>query len=170
LQALGYIAARNGDRATLDGIIANVAAVGIGGYPQDEQLQAVLLAESERLRGDAAAAAKRLAPLAAQARASVAVHSALLRALRGSGDARGAMVQAQWLSAHRGRAYVDRVGEDTLQGIDVADTTLALLDQAELARASGDAAAARVSRDTFLRAWSQAGLPPEIAKRAAALR
>lgn len=170
LQALGYLAARNGDRATLENIVARAAAVGIDGYPQAQQLQAVLVAESERLRGDAAAAAKRLAPLAAKANASVPVHSALLRALRDAGDVRGAMAQAEWLSAHRGRAYVDRVGEDALQAIDVADTTLALLDQAELARASADAAAADAAREAFLRAWPQAGLPPAIAKRAAALQ
>lgn len=169
-QALGYVAARAGDQATLDGIIARVAAIGIAGYPHDQQLQAVLVAESERLRGNAAAAAKRLAPLAAQRNASVPVHSSLMRALRAAGDSDGAMAQARWLAAHRGRAYVERVGEDALQAIDVADTTLALLDQAELARASGAANAAATARDAFLRAWPQPGLPPGIAKRVAALQ
>lgn len=132
------------------------------------QMHAVLQAEAERLDGKPAEAIARLAPLAARADSIVPVHSASLRALRAQGDVRGAVAQARWLQQHRGRAYVEQPAGDALQAMDVADTTLALLDEAELQRQSGNTARAESARDAFLRAWPERGLPAGIRARVVA--
>jgi tetratricopeptide (TPR) repeat protein len=170
LQALGYIAARAGDRQALDSALQGAQAEIAAQYPMMSQMQAVLLAEAERLDGKPAAAVARLTALAGRDDATVPVHSALLRALRANGDAAAAVAQAEWLQRHRGRAYVGQPAASSLTAIDVADTTLALLDEAELQRQSGNAARATSARDAFLQAWPEPGLPAALRDRILALR
>jgi putative peptide modification system cyclase len=168
LQALGYVAARAGDRQALASVLRDAEPGIAEQYPMRAQMHAVLQAEAERLGGKPAEAAARLATLAARPDSTVPVHSALLRALRAKGDVRGAVAQARWLQQHRGRAYVEQPAGDALQAMDVADTTLALLDEAELQRQSGNAARAEAARDAFLRAWPERGLPAGIRARVGA--
>jgi hypothetical protein len=52
-----------------------------------------------------------------------------------------------------------------LMAMRVADTTLALLDEAELQQQAGNAAAAAKARDAFLRAWPERELPTPIRER-----
>src|SRR5690606_26932623 len=67
LQALGYLAARNGARDALGSAIAGVDTVKeLAGYPLLVQMQTVLHAELDRLHGRPAEAVRRLAPLVAK--------------------------------------------------------------------------------------------------------
>jgi putative peptide modification system cyclase len=170
LQRLGYIAARIGDAATLASVARTVDPASIAEYPQEMQLQAVLDAEGERLAGNAVAAIAGLAPVAEREDALVPVHSALLRALQAKGDFAGAREQARWLQSHRGRAYAEGSGGDALQAMNVADTTLALLDEAELDRASGGEGRGEASLAAFLQAWPRDRLPAGLRARVEALR
>lgn len=170
LQGLGYLAARSGDRRALESSLQGVDPAYVAQNPMMEQMRAVLLSEADRLDGKPGAAIARLAPLAARNDGIVPVHSALLRALRATGDTAAALEQARWLQGHRGRAYVERVAGDMLQVLDVADTTFALLDEAELERQRGNAARADAARAAFLRAWPVDGLPGAVRERLSALR
>lgn len=167
---LGYIAARIGDGAAVASVLAAVDAATVEGYPQEAQLRTVLLAEADRLGGRADAAMARLAPLAARDDATMPVHSALLRAARAKGDVDTAVAQARWLQRHRGFAYAEGADADALQAMNVADTTLALLDEAELDRASADASRADAALAAFAQAWRIDALPPGMSRRVDALR
>ena len=170
LQSLGYLAVMSGDRTSLGTALQGGDAQVVAQYPMLSQMREVLLAEADRMDGKPAAAAHRLAPLATRGDSIVPVHSALLRALRATGDRAGALAQARWLQRHRGRAYVENPGASELAAVRVADTTLALLDEAELQQHAGNAAAAVSARDAFLRAWPRAELPASVRDRLAALR
>src|SRR5690606_10539048 len=98
LQALGYLAARNGTRAAVQQAIGSVEAwKAHEGYPLTVQMQEILHAELERLQGRPNDAARRLGVLAARPDALVSVHSALLRALQAAGEDAGVIAQANWL-------------------------------------------------------------------------
>jgi putative peptide modification system cyclase len=165
LQSLGYVAAMGGDRQSLQAALQGGDAGIAAQYPMLSQMRTVLLSEADRMDGNAAAAVARLSPLAARRDSIVPVHSALLRALRAGGDATGALAQARWLQQHRGRAYVEDPTGAELMAMRVADTTLALLDEAELQQQAGNAAAAAKARDAFLRAWPERELPTPIRER-----
>jgi hypothetical protein len=170
LQGLGYLAARSGDRQALASSLRSVDPAFAAQKPMMEQMRTVLLSEADRLDGRPGAAVARLVPLAARNDGIVPVHSALLRALRATGDTAAALEQARWLQHHRGRAYVERVAGDMLQVLDVADTTLAMLDEAELERQRGNAARSDAARAAFLRAWPVEGLAADVRARLSALR
>lgn len=168
LQALGYLAARNGTQAPLQQAISSVAAwPAYTGYPLTVQIQDVLRAELERLQGRPADAVRRLNLLAAKPDASIAVHSALLRALQASDEGAGVITQAHWLATHRGAAYMDPSVSGFLQPLSVADTTLAHLDAAEVHMLRKESHKATQEREAFLRAWPQAQLPQPIKDRLA---
>jgi hypothetical protein len=166
LQALAYLAARNGMTPALQDAIARVDEwKGQAGYPLIVQMQSVLRAEVTRLQGRPADAVRQLAALAKRPDALVSVRSALLRALQAAGDDAGVITQANWLASHRGKAYMDMGMSGYVQPLNVADTTLAHLDAAEAwtrLRQPGNAAK---ERDAFLRAWPWAQLPAPIKER-----
>lgn len=171
LQALGYLAARIGEQEQLATVLAQTDAFKeLSEYPLLAQVQQVLHAEAERLRGQPHAAVLRLQPLAAQKEALLPVHSALLRALKADGDQAGARVQAQWLATHRGRAYMEPSMNGVLLAVQVADTTLALLDAAEADQALGNKDQAEQERAAFLRAWPLDDLPAGLRERVTKLR
>ena len=89
-------------------------------FPTVAQLQQVLMAEQERLAGKPQAAVVRLAPLATDDKALVAVHWALMRAASDTGDAGTAAAQASWLATHRGRIFAESTTSDVLRFFNVA--------------------------------------------------
>jgi len=166
---VGYIAARIGSRPMLERVLAQVDAAKIVGYPLMTDMREVLLAESDRLAGKPGQAVARLKALSTGADASFPVHVALLRAARAADDEGTARQQADWVATHRGRAYVE-MGLDYLTSmLNVADSTLALLDQAELSQEEGASDAVARSRRAFDAAWPRKGWTPSIARRVDAL-
>jgi len=163
---LGYAGARADLLPVVERALGDVHAV--EAYPMLAEMREVLLAERDRLRGRPALSVERLRPLARSIQAGVPVHATLLRAARAAGAADVAMEQARWLTQHRGRAYVETGVEDLPTPLNVADTTLAQLDVAEL-EAPRDAAASAAALKIFLATWPRAQLPPTIGRRVDAL-
>ncbi len=116
----GLLAAHAGDRALLADALRSVqdSAV-VRDYPTVGQLQAVLLAEQDRLAGNVDAALMRLRPLARQDTSLVAVHWALMRAERAAGNADAATAQSRWLATHRGRVFTENTTSDVLRFFNV---------------------------------------------------
>jgi putative peptide modification system cyclase len=137
------------------------------GYPNVAAMARVAQAEAMRAEGDAAAAAAMLEdspavePLYLQ-------HAARLRALRAADEPEDALREAEWLVAHRGRAWMEWGGQRMQVPLNVAESRVALLERAELQHALGHAEAARASLAAFDSAWPAPG--PALQARAAALR
>src|SRR5690606_36372810 len=126
LQALGYLAALVDARRPLArAIVLAERFHALDDYPLMVQLQAVLEAELARVDGRPLDAANRLRGVAAGDDAMVVTHFSLQRALAAAGDAEGAGEQAAWLDGHRGRAYIERPGNDLLSPVAVAARRLA---------------------------------------------
>jgi len=124
LHALGYLAARLDAEPVLGRIVADAGNMPLlGQYPMVEQMQRILEAELQRIRGDARGAVAALETIATADDAMVPAHSALLRAALAAGDLGVARGQGAWLEQHRGRAYVERSANDLLLAVNVADTT-----------------------------------------------
>lgn len=138
----GLLAAHAGDRAGVDEALeATRGSQVVRDYPTVAQLQQVLMAEQERLAGKPQAAVARLAPLARQDTALVAVHWALMRAARAAGDEAVAASQAQWLAKHRGRVFAEATTSEVLRFFNVA-----IRNQVAPATTAGMAAPAMASR------------------------
>jgi len=125
------------------------------------QLLTVVQAGQLRLDGKPAEAIRLLRPLL-RGDELFQVHSALRAAYAAAGQDEDALAEARWLAQHRGRAYIETGGSQVLQTLNVADTTLALREQARsLARLGQDAEAQRQD-EAFRRAWPQSGSSPPV--------
>jgi len=97
------------------------------------------------------------------------VHSALARAYAAAKRPAQARREADWLATHRGRVFVERGTTSLLEPINIADTTLALLESAEASKALGDERRAKDAAAEFARAWPVADLPRPLKQRVGAL-
>ena len=131
----GLLAAYAGDRAGVDTALeATRGSPILRDYPTVAQLQQVLLAEQSRLDGKPQEAVARLAPLARQDTALVAVHWALMRAAAAIGNQASAAAEARWLATRRGRVFAEATTTDILRFFNAAVSRQALHD----ARESGE--------------------------------
>ena len=166
LQSLGYLSARLESPERLQGVIATISRMeALDGDPIAGQMQTILRAEAERIAGKPGQATRKLEELASSETGLVLAHSTLMRSYLASGDDAKAVVQAKWLTSHRGRAYVERASDEMLTVVEVVDTTDALLVQAEAAARRGDRAEAQTMRARFVAAWNPATLPDSIRAR-----
>lgn len=165
----GYLGARMDALPVVQAALKAVPAEGIAGYPLLMQMQQVLLAEQERLQGEPEKAIARLAAWAPKEDALFAVHSSLLRAARAAGDPALALREAQWLSSHRGRAYMEGTAAGLPSVVNVADTTLARLEAAEILAQTGRRREAGAELAAFRAVWPQTQLPDRLRQRQAAL-
>ena len=97
------------------------------------------------------------------------VHVALLEAYAALGQRDQALAEARWLAANRGRAYTEVGCAYCQQPLNVADTTLAHLREAELQVAGANAADARRALDAFDHSWRPGALPDHLRVRRAAV-
>jgi putative peptide modification system cyclase len=163
--SIGYVGGRIDSKTVVDKALSQVDAASIVGYPLLVDMHETLLAERDRLAGKPAAAVTRLKSLSLHAETSFPVHSALLRAARAADDESTAREEARWLAGHRGRAYIE-MGLDYLPTVlNVADSTLATLDLAEVSKAMGRDTEATEALQRFLASWPRDQLPPTIARR-----
>jgi putative peptide modification system cyclase len=117
----GLLAAHRGDRAGVDEALRRTEGSAIvRDYPTVGQLRQVVLAEQERLAGKPRDALARLAPLAKQDSALVAVHWGLARAARATGDAAIADAHTKWLATHGGRVFVEATTSEVLRFFNIA--------------------------------------------------
>ena len=156
----GAMAARLGDRSTGESVLSALGSrVPAMGYPALDDMVAVLKAELAMSNGEHAKAIEELRPRLS-GRELNWIHATLLRAFLKSGSTADARREAEWLAAHRGRAYVEWNSQYLLQPMNVAESNLALLATAEIARSSGDVALAEKQLNAFLAAWKR---PPAFA-------
>jgi putative peptide modification system cyclase len=152
----GLLAAYRGNAESLAAALRQAQGqAAVRDYPTVAQLQQVVLAEQERLSGNASGATTRLRSLANREDALVIVHWALMRAERAAGNADAALVQARWLASHRGRALAESTSTDVLRFINAAISSEALLDQSELAMQLGQRPIAVDGLQAFTAAWKE---------------
>lgn len=124
-------------------------------YPLHIQVLELMEAERERVEGRPEYAIGRLKPLLT-GNELYQVRSALKRAYADAERWEEARAEADWLATHRGRAYAERTHRPLLMALNVIDSNLALLDDAEYSLALHDAARARQRYERFLEVWPQA--------------
>jgi hypothetical protein len=121
-------------------------------------------AELALVDGDAAQAIRVLRPLADGTELFV-THVALLDAYRASKDYAAATSEAEWLIAHRGRAYSEYSVQWITTAFNVAESDLASLNLAELSIQAGDKDQAKKELAEFYKNWPNAGNLPWLASR-----
>ena len=136
--------------------------------PQVAALHAVLRANDLRLSGKSSEALAILKPMV-DGTEPLQAHVALLEAYAAAGQVDEALAEARWLAANRGRAYSELGCAYCQQPLNVADTTLAHLREAELHVVRRNSAQARRALDAFDHAWRAEALPDHLRVRRAAV-
>jgi putative peptide modification system cyclase len=132
-----YLAARAGEKSLAQTTLAATATqTRNSGYTNLEHLQDIAEAEVAWRDGRAQEATARLEPTLDGTELYL-THAALVDAYTAAGRNEDAFGEAQWLAAHRGRAYLEINSLQILQARNVAESDLALLRMAELAHALG---------------------------------
>ena len=154
--AAGYIAMRAGapDIAAPALALAGPRAR-TSRYPLHLELLDLMEAERERVEGRPEQAIRRLQPRISGTEL-YQTRSALKRAYADAGRWADARAEAEWLATHRGRAYAERTHRPLLMVLNVVDSNLAQLDDAEYSLQLRDPARARQRYEQFLTVWPQA--------------
>jgi len=161
-----YLAARAGDKSLAQSTLAATARETSGsGYTNLEHLQAIAEAEVLWRDGRAPEAIGRLAPTIDGTELYL-THVALVDAYTAAGRYEEALREAQWLIAHRGRAYLEINSLAVLQPRNVVESDIAMLRMAELAHALGRDAEAQKQLTAFDAVWPPNARPPFAAARA----
>jgi putative peptide modification system cyclase len=151
-----YLAARSGNVDLANtGIAAVREEARDSVYPDLTDMLAIAEAERARASDRPADAIALLKPLLNGTELCL-THTALRDAYLASGQNAEALEQAQWLAAHRGRAYEEYNNQQAMQPLNVAESDLALLDTAELHAKLGQDRQSAAALKEFLHAWPQA--------------
>jgi len=94
-----------------------------------------------------------------------ATHITLMELLLKRGDYPAARDQARWLASHRGRAYAETTAGDMWLPMNVAQSNIALLVDAECSMHLGDAAQAGKAMADFSKHWPERDLPVPLKER-----
>lgn len=161
-----YLAARAGEKSLAQTTLAATAPqTRDSGYTNLEHLQSIAEAEVAWRDGRAQEAIARLEPTLDGTELYL-THVALVDAYTAAGRNEDAFREAQWLAAHRGRAYLEINSLQTLQARNVAESDLALLRMAELAHSLGRNDEAKKQLAAFDAIWPRNAQPPFVAERA----
>jgi putative peptide modification system cyclase len=136
--------------------------------PSLAELAAVLRAEQDRLSGRPRDALKILQPLLTGSE-RYQTRAALQEAYAADGDNRAALEQSRWLQRRRGLAYVELECGHCLQALNVADSGMAILREAELQSLLGKPEEAKAALQRFDRLWSGEALPDHLRVRRSSL-
>ena len=167
----GYLAAASGDVKLGRVALAHAGPESRGGgYPVLGRMLAVVEGEVARADGRPDEAIGILLKQPLDGTELCLTHVALMNAYVARGDRAAAAEQAKWLADHRGRAYTEYNADWIARPFNVAQSDLALLQQAELALGLGDKDQARRSLKAFLQAWPGANGLAFVAPRLARLR
>jgi putative peptide modification system cyclase len=161
-----YLAARAGDESLAQTTLAATAReTRDSGVTNLEHLQAIAEAEVASRDGRAREAIARLEPTLDGTELYL-THAALVDAYTAAGRNEDALREAQWLAAHRGRAYLEINSLQMLQARNVVESDLAVLRMAELAHALGRDDEAQKQLAAFDAIWPRNAQPPFAAARA----
>jgi len=136
--------------------------------PALKELEAVLDAEVLRAAGQAKDAVALLKPFL-DGSEKFQTRVALQEAYADAGEAGNALEQARWLESHRGLAYIEFECGHCLQAMNVTDSNIAGLREAELLVQLQRPAEARKALQDFSRAWPAETLPEQLRMRYSAL-
>jgi putative peptide modification system cyclase len=137
--------------------------------PSLAELAAIVQAEQIRLSGKPDEAIKILQPfLTGNERYQTRV--ALQEAYAISGNYSAALEQARWLQRRRGLAYIELGCGHCLQALNVADSNIATLREAELLALSGKSVEASKALQRFDRLWPVEALPNYLRVRRSLVR
>jgi hypothetical protein len=167
LLGAGYAAARADFASGVAEVLDSVTPQQVAGYPMLREMRQVLESESLRFRGKPDEAMALLAPLLRDDHASIPVHAAALAAARDAGAWPAALAQAEWLAAHRGRAYVEQGVDYLPTPYNIFDTTTAYLYATEALAMTGKDEKARSTLATFARLLPDTAQPPWLRARVA---
>ena len=153
------LAARMGNSALGDEVLHALATkTALMASPKLAELARLLEAEKARVRGQPERAVSLLEPLVT-GHEQYQTHVALMEAYAASGRRDAALRQAQWLQTHRGLAYIENGSAQALQALNVFDSNVALLREAELQETLGREKEAASALRRFDRVWPTATLP-----------
>jgi putative peptide modification system cyclase len=164
-----YLAARAGENSLAQSTLAATAPqTRDSGYTNLEHLQSIAEAEVAWRDGRTREAIARLEPTLDGTELCL-THVALVDAYAAAGRNEDAFREAQWLAAHRGRAYLEINSMRMLQARNVAESDLAVLRMAELAHALGRDDEAQKQLAAFDAIWPRNAQPPFVAARGESL-
>jgi putative peptide modification system cyclase len=161
-----YLAARAGDDALAQSTLATAGLeIRNSGYSNLEHLLAIAEAEMDTRSGRASEAVAHLLPRLDGTELYL-THVALADAYTAAGRNEDAWREAQWLAAHRGRAYMEINSLQILQARNVVESDLAQLRIAELAHALGHDKDAQEDLAAFDALWPRSTQPTFAVTRA----
>lgn len=166
--AAGWAAAYSGDT---DAARMALAAAGgearNSGFTANQDMALALQAELDLVAGNFDAVVAALQPRVERGDELYFLHAVLMRALARNKDYAAAIQQAEWLVAHRGRAYAEHNSLSIWQPVNVIESNLALDAAARYAERLGQADIARKYESAFLEAWPDGAALPASKRRAA---
>lgn len=152
-----YLAARGGDPDLAQSAVQHVAATNDAAQaPYVVALRGIVQAQLQLAAGKPQAAISMLKSQL-NGREYYFSHQVLMEACVAAGDHAGALSEARWMAAHRGRAFAEQFGQDLLAPFNVVQSDLALLQIAEHSLALGKKKEAGAALADFRKAWPQAG-------------
>lgn len=164
-----YLAARNGDPILARKLLADVADdPDVANYHYVTDMATLAKAQLALASNDSATALKLLTARIDGSELYL-LHAGLRDAHAAAGAFGPATVQAQWLAQHRGRAYAEYNGHEMLKSLNIAESNLAVLSEAEFALRLGKDDVAALKLAAFLRLWPEAELPAPLQRRVEAL-
>ena len=141
--AAALLAQRLGDRSLPERVLARVEKhPAVMAVPRLTEWATVVRANQLRSAGRAKEALEALKPLIT-GHERYQTRAALMEAYADAGDNAAALEQARWLQRRRGLAYVELECGHCLQALNVADSNLATLREAELLNQSGNSSGAK---------------------------
>lgn len=163
------LAQRLGDQALSRRVLTALdGKPGLMRAPALAELALVVRAEQQRLAGKPEAALRLLRPLVT-GHERYQTRVALLKASVALDDTAAALEHARWLQQRRGLAYAELGCGYCLQALNVADSNIAALSEAEILQRSGKTAEALMQRARIGRVWLADTAPDYLSRRSASL-
>lgn len=151
-----YLAARNGNNDLATSTIAAARdEAQASGYPNLTNMLAIAQAELARASGKTDTAINLLKP-ELHGTELYLTHVVLRDAYAAAGKPADALNESAWLASHRGRAYEESNNHQALQPLNVAESDLALLHEAELNKILGKKEQSAQLLSDFRKAWPNA--------------
>jgi putative peptide modification system cyclase len=166
--AAAIFAQRMGDTELANMVAKRLQQLAPSKAPQVSALLGVLEANNLRLTHKSDLAIARLESIT-DGSEPVQAHVALLDAYAASGQTEKALIQARWLTSHRGAAYAENGCGWCQQPLNVFDTTLAHLRAGELLASLHRGSEAKLELQAFDRQWPTQRLPDYLRLRRDAL-
>ncbi|MDE2271093.1 MAG: putative peptide modification system cyclase [Xanthomonadaceae bacterium] len=150
-----YLAAHAGDVDLARQALDASGAASDADTPVLDNLRGVAQAEIQIASGKPRDALATLKPLVNGSELYI-THVTLMDAYADANANPDALTEAQWLSTHRGQAYLEFNVQQILTPFNVAESDLSLLRIAKLSNDQGNKNAAQTSLTNFLKAWPEA--------------